>query len=79
MGVFNPSLKSTLKCPCTKDCPNRCAEPNCHSERCPHGYLQWREETDRNKELREKARKLLNNADGYEVDKTRAIKKRRGL
>lgn len=35
-----------MKCPCSRECAERSAEPNCHGENCPHGYGKWKEEHD---------------------------------
>lgn len=34
--------------PCTRDCKNRCVEPNCHMT-C-EAYLNWRKNVDRQRE-----------------------------
>lgn len=34
--------------PCSKDCKNRCIEPNCHMT-C-EAYLNWRKNVDRQRE-----------------------------
>lgn len=34
--------------PCTRDCENRCVEPNCHMT-C-EAYLNWRKSVDRQRE-----------------------------
>lgn len=63
------------KCPCY-GCPDRSADPNCHSELCQHGWLEWREQEDAAKAKRDMLQRAKNTADGYHIAVTRKLKRR---
>lgn len=73
MGKVNKinagSIMGTKETPCKRDCPNRCAVPNCHGT-CEK-YLTWKKQLE---EVRKK--EILNNIFvSYECERSKEISK----